>query len=391
MFVPNPYRPGAGETPTYLAGRDKTLEEGEKILTTISYGYPARSEIFYGLRGVGKTVLLNRLMDIGIERGIVSESIEIENRSKSFQSELALKVYKLMVQLSRTKQLEAYMIRALGILKAFSLKYSNDGFTTEISVDPVQGIANTGNISNDISELFLALGSVAKHQKKGVAIFIDEMQILRVADMEALFVAIHRVNQKGYPLVLFGAGLPKIIKIAGRVKSYAERLFLFVKIGSLDKESAALALTKPAEGLGISYTPDAINEVLRITEGYPYFLQEYGSQIWDLKQDNTITLGTVKAAYREFESRIDESFFRVRYEKATHRELEFMLAMVKTGALPCTIRQVANILHVKLQSISVLRAQLIHKGFIYDSSRGEIDFTVPQFGEYLKRVTYPHG
>lgn len=386
MYIPNPYRPGAGETPAYLAGRDRTLEDGEKILTTISYGYPARSEIYYGLRGVGKTVLLNRLMDIGTELGVASESIEIENRNKNFKSELALKVYKLMTQMSRAKQLESYMVRALGILKAFSLKYSNDGFTTEISVDPVQGIANTGNASNDISELFLALGSVAKHQKKGAAIFIDEMQIMNAADMEALFVSIHRVNQKGYPLVLFGAGLPKIIKIAGKVKSYAERLFLFVKIGSLDMDAAALALTKPAEALQVSYTPDAVQEVLRITEGYPYFLQEYGSAIWETKQGPTITLNDVKAAYAEFEHRIDESFFRVRYEKATHREIEFMLAMVETGTLPCTIRQVASILHVKLQSISVLRAQLIHKGLIYDSSRGMIDFTVPQFGQYLKRM-----
>lgn len=386
MYIPNPYRPGAGETPAYLAGRDRTLEDGEKILTTISYGYPARSEIYYGLRGVGKTVLLNRLMDIGAELGVASESIEIENRNKNFKSELALKVYKLMTQMSRAKQLESYMVRALGILKAFSLKYSNDGFTTEISVDPVQGIANTGNASNDISELFLALGSVAKHQKKGAAIFIDEMQIMNAADMEALFVAIHRVNQKGYPLVLFGAGLPKIIKIAGKVKSYAERLFLFVKIDSLDMDAAALALTKPAEELQVSYTPDAVQEVLRITEGYPYFLQEYGSAIWETKRGSTITLNDVKAAYAEFEHRIDESFFRIRYEKATHREIEFMLAMVETGTLPCTIRQVANILHVKLQSISVLRAQLIHKGLIYDSSRGMIDFTVPQFGQYLKRM-----
>lgn len=386
MFIPNPYRPGAGENPAYLAGRDKIIENGTKILTTISYGYPARSEIFYGLRGVGKTVLLNRLMDIGTGLGVVSESIEIETHNVSFQSELALKVYKIMAQMSLARHLESYMVRALGILKAFSLKYSNEGFSAEIAVDPVQGIANTGNIANDISELFLALGAVAKRQKKGVAIFIDEMQIMRTADMEALFVAIHRVNQKGYPVVMFGAGLPKVLKLAGKAKSYAERLFLFSEIGSLDRAAAALALTKPAEELGVSYDDDAVDEVLRITEGYPYFLQEYGSNIWETDHGQVITLATVKSAYPEFEHRIDESFFRIRYEKATHRELEFMLAMAEIGTHPCSIRQVADAMHVKVQSISVLRAQLIHKGFIYALSRGEIDFTVPQFGAYLKRV-----
>lgn len=387
MFIPNPYRPGAGIMPAYLAGRETMMQNADEIIQTVKYGFPIRSVIYYGLRGVGKTVLLNRLLDMAVTADVSTEYIEIEETGRSFREEAALHIYKLMEQLSLARHAESYAKRALGILKAFSLRYSSDGFSAEISVDPLRGISDTGNINNDLTELFLALGKCAQEQHRGVILFLDEIQYMKKEDMEALFLALHRVNQKGYPLVVIAAGLPKIIQIAGKVKSYAERLFSYIPIGALDKPAAYLALTKPAEQVGFTYTDSAAQEVYRVTEGYPYFIQEYGKWIWQKhKDENPISIHAVKAAYPDFTNSLDKAFFRSRYARATHRELEFMFAMVKCGKLPCTIAQVAKIMHTKVQSISVLRAQLIYKGLVYDPARGLLDFTVPQFDEYLKRT-----
>ena len=384
---PNPYFPGAGAAPAYIAGRDEDIENAKEELETISYGYPARSVIYYGLRGVGKTVLLNKVESIAKALMIPEEYMEIPEHGKNnFQSELALSVYKLMKQLSVKEQLESYVKRALGILKSFSIKYSQGDFATEIAVDPIQGLANTGNISNDMTELFLALGEVAKQNKKGVAFFIDEIQYLDQVDLEGLIRALHRSNQKGYPIIIYAAGLPKIAKFVGVAKSYAERLFSFVEIDSLDAIAAEKALVYPAKEMGVAYTPKAINHILSTTEGYPYFIQEYGKWIWKHRHNSDIITDEIAiAAYNDFEKSLDSGFFRVRYDKATTKELDFMLAMVECGELPCTIKNVAEILGVTQQRISAVRAQLIHKGFIYAANYGKLDFTVPQFGQYLRR------
>ena len=251
---------------------------------------------------------------------------------------------------------------------------------------PIQGLANTGNISNDMTELFLALGEVAKQNKKGVAFFIDEIQYLDQVDLEGLIRALHRSNQKGYPIIIYAAGLPKIAKFVGVAKSYAERLFSFVEIDSLDAIAAEKALVYPAKEMGVAYTPKAINHILSTTEGYPYFIQEYGKWIWKHRHNSDIITDEIAvAAYNDFEKSLDSGFFRVRYDKATTKELDFMLAMVECGELPCTIKNVAEILGVTQQRISAVRAQLIHKGFIYAANYGKLDFTVPQFGQYLRR------
>ena len=207
-------------------------------------------------------------------------------------------------------------------------------------------------------------------------------------EFEALIAAIHRVNQKALPLIVFAAGLPKIAKIAGDVKSYAERLFKFVAIGSLEKNAARMALEEPAMKWGVSYTSEAIEKILQITECYPYFLQEYGNQVWaKVSVDHRVIDATmVEDVYSNFEKSLDESFFKVRHDRATPRELDFMIAMVKCGALPCSTKALAEQMQCPVSAISPLRAQLIHKGFIYSANRGEVDFTVPQFDKYLKRI-----
>ena len=384
-MLPNPYRPGAGMSPAYLAGRDNTIHEAQNILQAINYGYSARSVVYYGLRGVGKTVLLNYIENLADEMDLPSEYMEIAERDRSFQYQMALHIYKLINRLSLLKNIESHIKKALSILKAFTIKYGCDDISIE--VNPANGISDTGNLANDMTELFLALGVIAQKQNKGVVLFIDEIQYIKDSEFEALMEAIHRTNQKNYPIVIFSAGLPKIAKIAGDVKSYAERLFDFIEIDSLNNEEAKLALIEPAKRFQINYTDEAINKIIEITQGYPYFLQEYGKWVWECKKEESIIdIKIVNKAYDKFEQSLDKAFFKVRHDRATAREIEFMTAMVACEKLPCSTKEIANIMGESIQAISPLRAQLIHKGFIYAAKRGEVDFTVPQFDKYLKRV-----
>ena len=384
-MLPNPYRPGAGMSPAYLAGRDNTINEAQNILQAINYGYSARSVVYYGLRGVGKTVLLNYIENLADEMDLPSEYMEIAERDRSFQYQMALYIYKLINRLSLLKNIESHIKKALSILKAFTIKYGCDDISIE--VNPANGISDTGNLANDMTELFLALGVIAQKQNKGVVLFIDEIQYIKDDEFEALMEAIHRTNQKNYPIVIFSAGLPKIAKIAGDVKSYAERLFDFIEIDSLNNEEAKLALIEPAKRFQINYTDEAVNKIIEITQGYPYFLQEYGKWVWECKKEESIIdIKIVNKAYDKFEQSLDKAFFKVRHDRATAREIEFMTAMVACEKLPCSTKEIANIMGESIQAISPLRAQLIHKGFIYAAKRGEVDFTVPQFDKYLKRV-----
>ena len=390
----NPYTPGAGVKPKYLAGRENTIREAEEALFYIKNGDFYRSVVYYGLRGVGKTVLLNKIEDMADEEDIRYEHLEISERG-SFKSSISLHIFKLIQQMSVKAKLKKYLFKSLSILKAFSLKYSQDGevsLSMDSEIDSAVGISDTGNFENDLTELFVSLGTLAQKQESGVALFIDEIQYMKDDEFEALIAAIHRVNQKALPLIVFAAGLPKIAKIAGDVKSYAERLFKFVAIGSLEKNAARMALEEPAMKWGVSYTDEAIEKILQITECYPYFLQEYGNQVWDKVSDKVsvdhrvIDATMVDEVYSNFEKSLDESFFKVRHDRATPRELDFMIAMVKCGALPCSIKALAEQMQCPVSAISPLRAQLIHKGFIYSANRGEVDFTVPQFDKYLKRI-----
>jgi len=387
-MIINPYTPGAGLVPNYLAGRDKAIEEAKEVISYVAHGYPTRSIIYYGLRGVGKTVLLNKIEDIASENGVLYEHIEVSERS-SFKISISLHIQKLIKQMSVKEKAKSYAQKAMSVLKAFKITYSPEG---EISlglsedVAAAVGVSDTGNFANDLTELFVSMGTLAKSSESSVCLFIDEIQYLKDDEFEALITAIHRINQKGLPVTLFAAGLPKIAKIAGDIKSYAERLFSFISIDSLNSEAAKLALIEPAKKIGITFTDEAIDKILSVTEGYPYFLQEYGKQVWAFIKDDNIDITSVQESYPIFEKSLDDSFFKVRYDRATPKEKEFMLAMVKCGELPCTIAQIANKMNTNVKSISPLRAQLIYKGFIYATSYGEVDFTVPQFNKYLERI-----
>lgn len=387
MIRVNPYRPGNGMVPAYLAGRQERIDEAVRVLETVSVGFPSRSVVYYGLRGVGKTVLLNHLERMADTLSIVSEYIEITERGQSFQQYLTLAVYKLIHQLSIRRQIAEQAKRVLSILNAFSLKYSCGDVSVEITLDAAHGISDTGNLENDMMEVLVSLGQAAKSSGQGVALFIDEIQYMKEDELESLMTALHRVNQRSLPIVIMAAGLPNIAKIAGDVKSYAERLFQFVEIGTLAAEDAKKALTEPAAQFRVTYEPDALQYIIDVTEGYPYFLQEYGKWVWEARQAaDVITKADAEAAYQTFEYSLDESFFKVRHDRATPRELAFMIAMVQCGERPCNTKDIAAQMGESVQTISPLRAQLIHKGFIYAAKWGAVDFTVPHFDAYLKRM-----
>ncbi len=386
-MLPNPYTPGAGLVPSYLAGRKDTITEATNHIVGIAHGYPTRSVVYYGLRGVGKTVLLNKIEEIAEENDVLYEHMEVSERS-SFKAAIAFHVQKLIQQTSTKEQAKTFLHKTFSVLKAFQITYSPEGeisFGLKDEIEAAVGVSDTGNFQNDLTELFVAMGSLAQKNKRAVCLFIDEIQYLKDDEFEALIAAIHRCNQKGLPVALFGAGLPKVTKIAGDIKSYAERLFHFVSIDSLQEEAARLALTEPARKLGVSYSDDAVKKIIKFTSGYPYFIQEYGKQVWAFIEDKEIGLDAVEAAYALFEKSIDESFFKVRYDRATPKEKTFMLAMAECDELPCTMNQIAVKMNSNVQSLSPVRGQLIYKGFIFSARYGEVDFTVPQFKQYLKR------
>jgi hypothetical protein len=386
--LPNPYTPGAGLVPGYLAGRDDTKAGAEEVIVSLAHGISTRSIVYYGLRGVGKTVLLNRIEEIAEENGILYEHIEVSERS-SFKTAISFHIRKLITQMSTAEKAKGYLDRARSILKAFQVTYSSDGdinISLKDDVDVAVGVSDTGNFQNDLTELLVSMGTLAQKSEKAVCLFIDEIQYLNDDEFEALIAAIHRTNQKGLPVTLFAAGLPKVAKIAGDIKSYAERLFSFISIDSLEPEASKLALIEPAKKLGITYTDEAVNEIIKITSGYPYFLQEYGKQVWNFINGDKIDINSVHKASSIFEKSLDESFFKVRYDRATPKEKEFMLAMADCGDLPCAMAQIAAKMKTNVTSISPVRGQLIFKGFIYSPGYGEVDFTVPQFKQYLQRV-----
>lgn len=388
MSLYNPYTPGAGFPPSYLAGRDDTIENAEQTLLYVQNGIVQRSKIYYGLRGVGKTVLLNKIEEIADDNLVMYEHLEI-SEDDSFKVMMATSVQKLLTQMSVKEEIKQFFHKAASVLKAFQVKYSQGDVEYSFNmkdVQPAYGTADTGQFENDLKEMLVSMGLVAKKTDNMVCFFIDEVQYLKQEELTALITALHRINQKQLPILIFAAGLPKIAKLAGDSKSYSERLFEFVPIDSLKYEDAKQALVQPALNQNVDYTEEAVTYIIQVTGGYPYFLQEYGKQAWDKMNGREIDLECVKRAEPDFIYSLDKSFFKVRYDRATKREKDFMFAMVKCGDLPCTVAEVARQMGTTPQSIGPLRSQLIHKGFIYATSYGEIDFTVPQFDKYLLRV-----
>jgi hypothetical protein len=379
--------PGAGTPPPELAGRRDVLERAQITLERVRQKRPSKSFLLVGLRGVGKTVLLNRINEIAESGGY--HPVYIEASEDKQLSEILIPALKqLLFTLDRMENLNYQVKRALRVLKSFanSVKITVKELEIGLEIDPEKGTADSGDINADLSELFLAVGSAADARATAVPIIIDELQYLSAAQLGALIGAIHRVVQKQLPLVLIGAGLPQLVGLSGKSKSYAERLFDFPKIGALELSDARKAIAEPAEREGVTFDKIALDEIVRVTEGYPYFLQEWGYHCWKIADRSPITLDVVQEATKTAISNLDESFFRVRFDRLTPREKDYLRSMADLGSGPHRSGGVAENMSVSVRSVAPIRASLIKKGMIYSPAHGDTAFTVPLFDQFLRRT-----
>ena len=385
MRVANPYTPGAGNMPDYLAGRENTLKAAKQILQAESMGYPQQPVIYYGLRGVGKTVLLNAVEESIETLPIAFEHMEVSEENGDFLTKITGACTKILHTLSLSNAAKDFIASAVNLLRALQISWNPEEKTVSVDlsgeIPPV-----TGNLSSDLTDLFVQLGKIAKKSNMAICFFIDEVQYLSSKEAEALINALHRVNQLRYPVIVFGAGLPKVLKEFEEAKSYSERLFQFIEIDKLDDHAAREAICIPAERQNVSYSEQAVEEILRITEGYPYFIQELCSAAWNATTGDRIEEEDIARAAEKFYQKMDQGFFKSRFDRCSKREQEFIFAMVRCGELPCTIANVAAHMNLSAKKVATYRAQLINKGIIYATGYGEVDFTVPQFDAYLKRI-----
>jgi hypothetical protein len=385
----NPFSPGAGFPPPELVGRDAILEQAHIALHRLRLGRPAKSMILVGFRGVGKTVLLNRIRTIAEDDGFRALLIEA-HENKSLPALLLPQLRQVLFSLDAMENVSEKVKRGFRVLRSFmnglKAKTKFGDLELELGVDPEKGTADSGDLEADLSELFVVVAEAAADRKKAVAICIDELQYLSELELSALIMALHQVAQRALPLVVVGAGLPQIIGLSGRSKSYAERLFDFPAVGPLTPADATSALQSPVQRQGVRFAEDAITEVLKMTQGYPYFLQQWGYEAWDIAAGYTIELNDVKEATVRSVKALDQSFFRVRFDRLTPREKDYLRALAQLGGGPQRSSDIAELFGVKVQSVAPLRNGLIHKGMIYSPSHGDIEFTVPLFGEFMLRV-----
>ena len=382
----NPYAPGAGTKPPALVGRDEQIEAFDILLERLERGYTAQSEIITGLRGVGKTVLLDVFRDTAEARDWATVEWEVE-KNAPFASKMAAQVRRALLQLAPKARWTERALRAAAILKSFTLTFSPDGgMTAGLDVDALAGAADSGALSEDLSDLFVAVGDAAAEHGVGVVFLLDEIQFLKPTDLEALIVALHKCARRSLPITLVGAGLPQIPRLAGEAKSYSERLFRFVTIGRLDPETDARdALILPARDLGVELEPTAVDLVVEYTQGYPYFLQEYGRIIWDEASASPVSLDEVASLLPLIEAKLDESFFRVRAERTTELELRYLYAMARLGPEAHRASEGARGIGRTVEQAGPIRSRLIDKGLLYTPGHGLAAFTVPQFDRYMLR------
>jgi AAA ATPase-like protein len=386
--VRNPYAPGAGQRPPELAGRDRELAQFEVVLERIARGRPERSMVLTGLRGVGKTVLLNAFRSMAMQRLWGTGKIEARPE-QSIRRPVAGALHMAVRELAPRHRAPDRIEHFLGVLKSFAARdprAPKGTFTPHLGIDvpAVRGRADSGDLEIDLTELFADAASVATDLGVGVALFIDEMQDVPSPDVSALCAATHELSQTGGPLIVVGAGLPHLPSVLSASKSYSERLFRYVSIDRLDRAAADHALLAPARREGADFTGDALEALYRAADGYPYFVQAYGKVTWDVAAESPVTAADVKVASPQAEAELAVGFFGSRYERATPVEREYMRAMAMLGDDPVPTARVADELGRKPSSLSPARDGLIKKGLIYSSERGLIAFTVPHFGKFLR-------
>lgn len=385
--VRNPFAPGAGTPPPALTGRDELIENVRVALERVRRGKPTKSVLMVGLRGVGKTVLLDRMREAAEASGIHTLRIEAPE-SRSLPALIAPQLRLALIRLSRVEKAKHLATKGLRALAGFAkaLKANFNDIEVGLDFEPEPGLADNGDLEHDLQALLEAAGAAAKAAGTALAIFVDELQYVSEDELAALITALHRAAQRNLPVVLVGAGLPQLRGRAGRAKSYAERLFDFPEIGPLPSEAAKLAISKPAADEDVEVQAEALDRIVSETHGYPYFLQEWGKHSWDAAARSPITRKDVTAASRAAIAALDESFFRVRFDRLTPTEKRYMRAMAELGPGPHRSGDIAEQLGRTVTSLAPTRSALIDKGMVWSPNHGDTAFTVPLFDEFMRRI-----
>ena len=385
--INNPFSPGAGSPPPELAGRDGVLEQARVLFGRVLAKRPEKSLLLTGLRGVGKTVLLNEIERMALAAGYRCILVEA-HEGKTLSVLLAPHLRRLLFDLDRIAGAGDKARRGLAVLKSFvgAIKIKVGEVDIGLDIEPEPGAADSGDLEIDLPSLFVAVAEAAQERGVAVAILIDEIQYFSATELSALIMALHKMQQRQLPLVLVAAGLPILPGLAGASKSYAERLFSFPAVGPLPEADAVKALQDPVRQAGESFEPAALQEIFRLTQGYPYFLQEWGYQAWNHALASPISLQVVQQTSALVSQRLDENFFRVRFDRLTPREKTFLRAMAELGAGPYRTGDVADALRVKITTLGPVRASLIKKGMVYSPSHGDLAFTVPLFDRFMRRA-----
>ncbi|WP_213816762.1 ATP-binding protein [Glaciihabitans sp. dw_435] len=386
--IDNPYTPNAGASPEILIGRDSQIEIFRTLLKRLARGRSEQSMIITGLRGVGKTVLLNRFLAIANEENW--EVVEFEARKHDdsyFRQTMFSQLKAALLRLSPRAKWTARGQRAAEVLSAFGVSVDNQGaWSISWDVPAAEGLADHGDLGMDLTDVLVAIGEAAQEQNKGLVILIDEVQFLRASQLEALIQAIHKTVQRKLPITFVGAGLPQIAELAGDAKSYAERLFKFPRIDSLTGEDARKALTEPAAAEGAVFQEDAVDLAMDITRGYPYFIQELGYQVWNVATANRIYRGDILLARDAYDAKPDSSFFRVRLDRSTPLQTAYMRAMAELGPDAQKASEVARVMGRDSTQLGPTRAELIEMGLLYTPEHGYAAFTVPDFDKFMLRA-----
>lgn len=384
----NPYTPNAGAEPQAIVGRDDQLESFDLLLARIERGRTEQSMIITGLRGVGKTVLLGQFRTKALEHDWVVVEVEVSKHDEhDFRRNMASRLRTALLELSPKTRWTDRFKHAAGVLKSFTISMDPTGsWSAGFDVEAAEGYADHANLAQDLTDVFLALGEAAREQEKGIVLLLDEVQFLNKQQLEALIEALHKMVQRKLPITMVGAGLPQIAELAGDAKSYAERLFKFPQLGNLFDDDARLALLRPAESEGATFTSEALDEAVAITGGYPYFLQELGYAVWTVAEGPEITLDDVRAAVPAYESKLDASFFRVRLDRTTDLQRAYLRAMAQLGSAAQKASDVADLMGRPSTNLGPTRAELINMGLLYTPQHGYAAFTVPHFDRFLIRA-----
>lgn len=384
----NPFTPGAGSQPPELSGRDAVLEQGDVAVARTMAGRNAQGLVLVGLRGVGKTVCLNRLWTRAEQAGAKAILLEA-TESRSFLSALLPELRRTLISLDLAANAGDKARRGMRVFRSFvsGLKLRAGELEFEFAgTEPERGTADSGDLDTDLGQLLGAVSEAAQERRTALVLCIDELQNLSQGEFGALIMAAHRASQRQLPFLLLGAGLPQIVALAGRSKSYAERLFRYPEIGPLSPEDARSALQKPVQEEGVSFTPEALSFIIEQTEGYPYFLQEWGKEAWNVAAGPIISATDVTEAHPLILGNLDRSFFRVRFDRLTPAEQQYLRALASLGPGPHRSGEVAKALGVSTSKLGPRRDSLVKKGMLYSPAFGDVAFTVPLFDAFMKRV-----